>query len=184
MDAAGEVLLVTAEELQASGSETANSYAYASMALLLLRIGIALWFFIEFFFFKGTQGPNRFGPDPLGTKAADANFTTQAQPTSGSTKPSYAATDKFLSNSEPRNPRDGVIPYLKWLFGSFQGRIRLREMWFGHIGFFVLFSIVSGVVFATAGDAKPDVDQARDLGSSYLDMFSLLVFPFGCPCLG
>ncbi len=42
----------------------------------LIAIGglISLWFFIELGFFKGTQGPNRFGDDPLGAKAADAGL--------------------------------------------------------------------------------------------------------------
>lgn len=35
---------------------------------------IAVWFFIELGFLRGTQGPNRFGPDPLGARQADASL--------------------------------------------------------------------------------------------------------------
>jgi uncharacterized membrane protein YhaH (DUF805 family) len=28
---------------------------------------IAIWFLIELGFLRGTQGPNQYGPDPLGT---------------------------------------------------------------------------------------------------------------------
>ena len=31
----------------------------------LINIGIVLWFLIELGILKGTEGPNRFGPDPL-----------------------------------------------------------------------------------------------------------------------
>ncbi len=60
-------ILDAAEAFQARGSEDwANLLAYLSLALLLVLLSIALWFFIEFFFFRGTRGPNRFGRDPLG----------------------------------------------------------------------------------------------------------------------
>ena len=35
-------------------------------ALWLLVIGISIWFVIEFGCMRGTIGPNRFGPDPMG----------------------------------------------------------------------------------------------------------------------
>jgi uncharacterized membrane protein YhaH (DUF805 family) len=35
-------------------------------------IGIGLWILLELGFFRGTQGPNRYGPDPLGRARADA----------------------------------------------------------------------------------------------------------------
>ena len=31
-----------------------------------ILIGITVWFLIELGMLKGTPGPNRFGPDPLG----------------------------------------------------------------------------------------------------------------------
>jgi len=40
----------------------------------MVAIVVWLWFFVELGFFKGTQGPNRFGPDPLGAKVADARL--------------------------------------------------------------------------------------------------------------
>jgi uncharacterized membrane protein YhaH (DUF805 family) len=44
----------------------------ASKLCDLIVVGIALWLLIELGILKGTQGPNRFGPDPLGTAHADA----------------------------------------------------------------------------------------------------------------
>ena len=35
---------------------------------------LMIWMFIEIGFLKGTQGPNRFGPDPLGAPQADAKI--------------------------------------------------------------------------------------------------------------
>lgn len=35
---------------------------------------IFLWFLVELGFLKGTQGPNRYGPDPLGREKSDANL--------------------------------------------------------------------------------------------------------------
>ena len=35
---------------------------------------ISIWLFVEIGFLKGTQGPNRYGPDPLGASQADAKL--------------------------------------------------------------------------------------------------------------
>jgi uncharacterized membrane protein YhaH (DUF805 family) len=35
---------------------------------------IFLWFLVEFGILKGTQGPNRHGPDPLGREQSDASL--------------------------------------------------------------------------------------------------------------
>jgi uncharacterized membrane protein YhaH (DUF805 family) len=37
-------------------------------------LAISLWLFVEIGFLRGTQGPNRFGPDPLGATQADAKL--------------------------------------------------------------------------------------------------------------
>jgi uncharacterized membrane protein YhaH (DUF805 family) len=34
----------------------------------------SVWLFVELGFLRGTRGPNRFGPDPLGTQEADAKL--------------------------------------------------------------------------------------------------------------
>jgi uncharacterized membrane protein YhaH (DUF805 family) len=39
-----------------------------------VAIAITLWLFIEIGFLKGTQGPNRYGPDPLGQPQSDAKL--------------------------------------------------------------------------------------------------------------
>ena len=38
----------------------------------VIALGVSLWLFVEIGFLRGTQGPNRFGPDPLGTTKPDA----------------------------------------------------------------------------------------------------------------
>ena len=35
---------------------------------------ISVWLFVQIGFLRGTQGPNRFGPDPLGAARADAQL--------------------------------------------------------------------------------------------------------------
>jgi uncharacterized membrane protein YhaH (DUF805 family) len=35
---------------------------------------LMIWMFIQIGFLKGTQGPNRFGPDPLGAPQSDAKI--------------------------------------------------------------------------------------------------------------
>jgi uncharacterized membrane protein YhaH (DUF805 family) len=38
----------------------------------LALVGISIWLLIDLGILKGTQGPNRYGADPLGRQAADA----------------------------------------------------------------------------------------------------------------
>ncbi len=43
--------------------------------LITLVIGaVALWFLIELGFRRGVEGPNRYGPDPLGEQVMDASL--------------------------------------------------------------------------------------------------------------
>ena len=55
----------------------ATEYIVASFIVAvvfgLVSLVLGIWLFIEIGFLKGTQGPNRFGPDPL-----DAPETTQS----------------------------------------------------------------------------------------------------------
>jgi uncharacterized membrane protein YhaH (DUF805 family) len=39
-----------------------------------IAAAFTLWLFIEIGFLKGTQGPNRYGPDPLGQPKSDAKL--------------------------------------------------------------------------------------------------------------
>jgi uncharacterized membrane protein YhaH (DUF805 family) len=48
-------------------------YALAGGASLA-TLAISIWLFVEIGFLRGTQGPNRFGPDPLGATRADAQL--------------------------------------------------------------------------------------------------------------
>jgi uncharacterized membrane protein YhaH (DUF805 family) len=48
-------------------------YALAGIVGLAATI-ISVWLFVEICFLRGTSGPNRFGPDPLGASRADAKL--------------------------------------------------------------------------------------------------------------
>ena len=48
-------------------------YALAAAAILA-AFAISVWLFVEIGFLKGTEGPNRFGPDPLGAARDDAQL--------------------------------------------------------------------------------------------------------------
>jgi uncharacterized membrane protein YhaH (DUF805 family) len=39
-----------------------------------VAFAFSVWLFVELGFLRGTRGPNRFGPDPLGASEADANL--------------------------------------------------------------------------------------------------------------
>ncbi len=45
-----------------------------SRFLDVILVVIGLWLLVELGCLKGTQGPNRYGPDPLGQSQADANL--------------------------------------------------------------------------------------------------------------
>jgi uncharacterized membrane protein YhaH (DUF805 family) len=53
--------------------EGAVWYALAGAACLAAFV-ISVWLFVQIGFLRGTQGPNRFGPDPLGAARADAQL--------------------------------------------------------------------------------------------------------------
>jgi uncharacterized membrane protein YhaH (DUF805 family) len=42
----------------------------AEFAVSAFNFLVMLWFFVELGFFRGTRGPNRFGPDPLAARVA------------------------------------------------------------------------------------------------------------------
>jgi uncharacterized membrane protein YhaH (DUF805 family) len=48
-------------------------YALAAAAILA-AFAISVWLFVQIGFLKGTEGPNRFGPDPLGAARDDAQL--------------------------------------------------------------------------------------------------------------
>ena len=37
-----------------------------AFALGLVALALSIWSFVELFCLRGTRGPNRFGPDPIG----------------------------------------------------------------------------------------------------------------------
>jgi uncharacterized membrane protein YhaH (DUF805 family) len=54
--------------------EQAATWFVAAGAIGVIVFGLTLWLFVEMGFLRGTQGPNRFGPDPLGALNADATL--------------------------------------------------------------------------------------------------------------
>ena len=44
------------------------------IVLALANFAVVIWYLVEVGFLKGTQGPNRYGRDPLGGTEADAAF--------------------------------------------------------------------------------------------------------------
>ena len=40
----------------------------------VVAFAFSVWLFVELGFLRGTRGPNRFGPDPLGNPEADATL--------------------------------------------------------------------------------------------------------------
>ncbi len=63
---AGIVASIYGSRGQADMHEVAAGSAMALIAGGLVLLGYGLWLFIETGFLRGTLGPNRFGPDPLG----------------------------------------------------------------------------------------------------------------------
>ena len=55
-------------ELPVSGVDVSLNWNTNTLGLIcfFILIGITVWFLIELGMLKGTPGPNRFGPDPLG----------------------------------------------------------------------------------------------------------------------
>ena len=69
----GLTILLDLVDLAGLGG-TPDDPGVAVLAILVPTLVIALWLLVELGFLKGTQGPNRFGPDPLGAVQGDASF--------------------------------------------------------------------------------------------------------------
>src|SRR5262245_49885214 len=67
----GIALGAMALSLPEGGREPWNTLGVLAFAFI---VGSLLWLFIEIGFLRGTEGPNRFGPDPLGAPKADAKI--------------------------------------------------------------------------------------------------------------
>ena len=52
--------------------DQSTPYFVIGIAILLAAMAIGIWLTIELGFLKGTQGPNRFAPDPLAPKTEDS----------------------------------------------------------------------------------------------------------------
>jgi uncharacterized membrane protein YhaH (DUF805 family) len=65
------VVVVLIKEESAAAEIIAGSYVVAGVFGVIALV-ITLWLFVEIGFLRGTQGPNRYGPDPLGATQADA----------------------------------------------------------------------------------------------------------------
>ena len=58
------VFFVLPSVLQGMGEQTGN----AAYVLQLAAFAISIWALVELGFLRGTVGPNRYGPDPLGAE--------------------------------------------------------------------------------------------------------------------
>jgi uncharacterized membrane protein YhaH (DUF805 family) len=63
------IMLVIA--IAAPGADWARTLVWP---IGFVAIVFSVWLFVEIGFLRGTRGPNRFGPDPLGTPEADAKL--------------------------------------------------------------------------------------------------------------
>ncbi len=66
------VLLGVATMMQPEGQR--EPLNFAAVSAVFAASCLMIWMFIEIGFLKGTQGPNRFGPDPLGQPQSDAKI--------------------------------------------------------------------------------------------------------------
>ncbi len=69
----GLTILLDLVDLAGFGG-TRDEPGVAVLVIVVPTLVVALWLFVELGFLKGTQGPNRFGPDPLGATQADASL--------------------------------------------------------------------------------------------------------------
>lgn len=68
-------LVILADIVDIAGlGGTADEPSALVLAILAPVLIIGLWLFVELGFLKGTQGPNEYGPDPLGETQADASY--------------------------------------------------------------------------------------------------------------
>ena len=68
----GIVPLILSNLLYTLGVFDAATPTTLSQVFDLALVGISIWLLIDLGILKGTQGPNRYGADPLGHPAADA----------------------------------------------------------------------------------------------------------------
>ena len=66
------VAFLIAPALLGSIVDRLDDESYTAAALALAGFGLNAWGFIELLFFRGTNGSNRFGPDPLAPAIPDA----------------------------------------------------------------------------------------------------------------
>jgi uncharacterized membrane protein YhaH (DUF805 family) len=66
-------VIVTVIAIALSKEQPTGWYVVAGIVGLIALIS-SVWLFVEIGFLRGTQGPNRFGPDPLGGTRADATL--------------------------------------------------------------------------------------------------------------
>ena len=70
----GIVPLVSSNLLQTFGYLDPENPSVILQIFDVVVVGISLWLLVELGILKGTQGPNRYGPDPLGVPQEDARL--------------------------------------------------------------------------------------------------------------
>jgi uncharacterized membrane protein YhaH (DUF805 family) len=71
------VAFFIAPAMLGSLADRLDDESYVAVAVALVAFGFYAWGFVELPFFKGTRGPNRFGPDPLASVVRDAPVATR-----------------------------------------------------------------------------------------------------------
>jgi uncharacterized membrane protein YhaH (DUF805 family) len=142
-------------------------------AMELAMIAFGVYLLVVLGFLKGTEGPNRFGPDPLGGTGV-APRATGAVPT-GSGRTEYA-------------PATGVATNLDY-FGS---RIGRKQFWFGAAVLVIASGLISLLVSfvrgffdrggATRGQMRFELSWIWELGAyvrpSWTDLVLFLAFAY------
>ena len=82
-----------------------------------------------------------------------------------------SSPDQGRASPANRGYEPGIFNYLRWLYFRFNGRARLREIWFGHIGFSVVLFTIALTAVLSSGIEIADRDEAEAEGLTGLDLF-------------
>jgi uncharacterized membrane protein YhaH (DUF805 family) len=111
----------------------------------VVALAVSIWLFVEIGCLRGTQGPNRFGEDPLGATSAGATMTaTILQP-------------------EPGRPVERQS--LRHILFGFRGRITRRPWWWGTIAIVVVATAAGLAILLRVGWENIEHIKTLDVNS-------------------
>ena len=140
-------------------SNISNELSPVQIGFWLLSLVLWLWAIVELGFLRGTKGPNRYGPDPLGQpKSSSLGLWRAISAQAGRIR-------TVLRQGAPHIPSSASLPFgltrggarakpgrkgrgndgLQYLYTSFDGRINRAKYWAG-IVILAIVSIVLGFV--------------------------------------